>query len=113
MFCLIVTLVPRALFVPVCSMFCLIVTLVSRALFVPGLFVLNLVPRVLRLLGQRCGRQERLWDNGIFIPRIVGFRFYCACLNSWKMASGCFLRMPYVGLTFLSVSGQTRAEEHG
>ena len=23
------------------------------------------------------------------------------------MASGCFLRMPYVGLTFLSASGQT------
>ena len=26
---------------------------------------LNLVPRVLRLLGQRFGRQERLWDNGL------------------------------------------------
>ena len=42
----------------------------------------NLVPRVLGLLGQRFGRRERLWDNGIFIPRIVGFRFYCACLDS-------------------------------
>ena len=25
----------------------------------------NLVPRVLRLLGQRFGRRERLWDNGL------------------------------------------------
>ena len=64
----------------------------------------NLVPRVLRLLGQRFGRRERLWDNGIFIPRIVGFRFYCACLDSWQNASGCFLRMPFVELTFLSAS---------
>ena len=54
--------------------------------------VANLVPRVLRLLGQRFGPRERLWDNGIFIPRIVGFRFYCACLDSWQNASGCFLR---------------------
>ena len=27
----------------------------------------NLVPRVLRLLGQRFGRQERLWGNAIFL----------------------------------------------
>ena len=32
----------------------------------------NLVPRVLRLLGQRFGRQERLWGNGIFSPEIRG-----------------------------------------
>ena len=28
--------------------------------------MLNLVPRVFRLLGQRFGRQERLWGNGFF-----------------------------------------------
>ena len=32
----------------------------------------NLVPRVLRLLGQQFGRQERLWGNGIFSPEIWG-----------------------------------------
>ena len=32
----------------------------------------NLVPRVLRLLGQRFGRQERLWGNGIISPEIRG-----------------------------------------
>ena len=32
----------------------------------------NLVPGVLRLLGQRFGRQERLWGNGIFFPQKSG-----------------------------------------
>ena len=35
----------------------------------------NLVPRVLRLFGQRGRRRERLWDNEIFIPENLGFRF--------------------------------------
>ena len=33
----------------------------------------NLVPRVLRLLGQRFGRQERLWRNGIFSIFLIGY----------------------------------------
>ena len=33
----------------------------------------NLVPRVLRLLGQRFGRQERLWGNGIFSIFLIGY----------------------------------------
>ena len=33
----------------------------------------NLVPRVLRLLGQRCGRQEGLWGNGIFSIFLIGY----------------------------------------
>ena len=33
----------------------------------------NLVPRVLRLLGQRLGRQERLWGNGIFSIFLIGY----------------------------------------
>ena len=37
----------------------------------------NLVPRVLRLLGQRFGRRERLWGNGIISPEIRGSG-YCA-----------------------------------
>ena len=35
--------------------------------------VCNLVPRVLRLLGQRFGRQERLWGNGIFSIFLIGY----------------------------------------
>ena len=35
--------------------------------------VFNLVPRVLRLLGQRFGRQERLWGNGIFSIFLIGY----------------------------------------
>ena len=34
---------------------------------------INLVPRVLRLLGQRFGRQERLWGNGIFSIFLIGY----------------------------------------
>ena len=30
-------------------------------------------PRVLRLLGQRFGRQERLWGNGIFSIFLIGY----------------------------------------
>ena len=37
----------------------------------PGLS--NLVPRVLRLLGQWFGRQERLWGNGIFSIFLIGY----------------------------------------
>ena len=33
----------------------------------------NLVPRVLRLLGQQFGRQERLWGNGIFSIFLIGY----------------------------------------
>ena len=33
----------------------------------------NLVPRVVRLLGQRFGRQERLWGNGIFSIFLIGY----------------------------------------
>ena len=33
----------------------------------------NLVPRVLRLLGQRFDRQERLWGNGIFSIFLIGY----------------------------------------
>ena len=33
----------------------------------------NLVPRVLRLLGQRFVRQERLWGNGIFSIFLIGY----------------------------------------
>ena len=33
----------------------------------------NLVPRVLRLLGQRFGRQERLRGNGIFSIFLIGY----------------------------------------
>ena len=33
----------------------------------------NLVPRVLRLLGQRFGRQERLWGNEIFSIFLIGY----------------------------------------
>ena len=33
----------------------------------------NLVPRVLRLLGQRFRRQERLWGNGIFSIFLIGY----------------------------------------
>ena len=38
----------------------------------------NLVPRVLRLLGQRFGRQERLWDffpqkSGVPVMRMLSF----------------------------------------
>ena len=33
----------------------------------------NLVPRVLRLLGQRFGRQERLWGNGIISVFLIGY----------------------------------------
>ena len=36
-------------------------------------FKINLVPRVLRLLGQRFGRQERLWRNGIFSIFLIGY----------------------------------------
>ena len=32
----------------------------------------NLVPRVLRLLGQRLGRPERLWGNGFFLACVAG-----------------------------------------
>ena len=35
--------------------------------------LVNLVPRVLRLLGQRFGRQERLWGNGIFSIFLIGY----------------------------------------
>ena len=31
------------------------------------------IPRVLRLLGQRFGRQERLWGNGIFSIFLIGY----------------------------------------
>ena len=34
---------------------------------------INLVPRVLRLLGQRFGRRERLWGNGIFSIFLIGY----------------------------------------
>ena len=34
---------------------------------------INLVSRVLRLLGQRFGRQERLWGNGIFSSFLIGY----------------------------------------
>ena len=33
----------------------------------------NLVPRVLRLLGQRFGRRERLWGNGIISIFLIGY----------------------------------------
>ena len=33
----------------------------------------NLAPRVLRLLGQQFGRQERLWGNGIFSIFLIGY----------------------------------------
>ena len=33
----------------------------------------NLVPRVLRLLGQRFGRRERLWGNGIILIFLIGY----------------------------------------
>ena len=33
----------------------------------------NLVPRVLRILVQRFGRQERLWGNGIFSIFLIGY----------------------------------------
>ena len=42
----------------------------------------NLVPRVHRLHGQRFSRRVKLWGNGIFFPRIHGFRLLCACLAS-------------------------------
>ena len=35
--------------------------------------MVNLVPRILRLLGQRFGRQERLWGNGIFSIFLIGY----------------------------------------
>ena len=38
-----------------------------------SMFYTNLVPRVLRLLGQRFGRQERLWGNGIFSIFLIGY----------------------------------------
>ena len=33
----------------------------------------NLVPRVLRLLGQRFGRRGRLWGNGIFSIFLIDY----------------------------------------
>ena len=43
------------------------------AVWSPGETLGNLVPRVLRLLGQRFGRQERLWGNGIFSIFLIGY----------------------------------------
>ena len=48
----------------------------------PFLLQNNLVPRVHRLHGQRFSRRVKLWGNGIFFPRIHGFRLLCACLAS-------------------------------
>ena len=39
----------------------------------PGRSHCNLVPRVLRLLGQRLGPQERLCGNGIFSIFLIGY----------------------------------------
>ena len=63
---------PKAPFVDVVIEIC---TRFSNLVPRPSLLFLpcrNLVPRVLRLLGQRFGRQERLWGNGIFSPEIRG-----------------------------------------
>ena len=45
----------------------------ERVCHVRVIFFFNLVPRVLRLLGQRFGRQERLWGNGIFSIFSIGY----------------------------------------
>ena len=37
------------------------------------IFSPNLVPRVLKLPGQRFGRQERLWGNGSFSIFLIGY----------------------------------------
>ena len=51
-------------------------SLIRLKIYVPGKIypsLPNLIPRVLRLLGQRFCRQERLWGNGIFSIFFIGY----------------------------------------
>ena len=54
---------------------------------------MHLVPRVLRLLGQRFGRQERLWGNGSFSIFFIG---YSGNNEIGKVVVGSMLTLPSI-----------------
>ena len=70
---------------------------------------INLVPRVHGLHGQRMVAQVKLWGNGIFYPRNLGFRLLCACfarkteVKNWKKTEGSGVRRKYSELHSLDM----------
>ena len=70
--------------------------LVPRALVSFSHVVSNLVPRVLRLLGQRFGRRERLWGNGIFSIFLIGYHGYSGNNEIGEAEVGSLLTLPSI-----------------